>query len=298
MNAISIFHLFSLAAIWGGSFLFMRIAASTFSTVWLVEFRVGLAALFLTLVAWFLRKPVSFRKHYKHFFILGFFNSALPFFLFSYGAQTLTASLLSILNATAPIWGGLIMAIWYKEKLTPKAMLGMCLGIVGVSILVGFDSALLEPGSLWAVFAAVGAACSYGIATTYTRSAVSVEAFSNAYGSMWGASLILLPLLSFFPMYAAPDITASTTVMSSVLALGIVCSGIAYLLYFRLVADIGAASTLTVTFLIPMFGVLWGSVVLDEMIGWHTLIGSLVVVTGTALVTGFSPRVLFRSKMV
>ena len=290
MSALSVFHLFSLAAIWGGSFLFMRIAAPVLGSAWLVEFRVGLAALFLTMVAWFLKKPVSFRRHYKHFLILGLFNSALPFWFFSYAAQTLTASLLSILNATAPIWGGLIMSLWYREKLTYKAILGMALGVLGVSILVGFDGVITQQGSLLSVFAAIGAAFSYGIATTYTRSAVSVDAFNNAYGSMWAATLWIIPLLAFYPIQGEPDLT----IVSSVIALGVVCSGIAYLLYFRLVADIGAAPTLTVTFLIPMFGVMWGALLLDEPVGWHTLAGSLVVITGTALVTDFSPKVLLK----
>lgn len=294
MNAISVLQLFLLAAIWGGSFLFMRMGAPVLGATWLVELRVGLAALFLTLVAILLKKAVSFRGVKKHFIILGFFNSVLPFMLFGYAAHTLSASLLSILNATAPIWGGLIMAIWYKEAISPKALLGMAAGICGVAILVGFDPVVLQPGSALAVGAAVMAAGSYGIASAYARSAMTVEPFNNAYGSMWAATLILMPLLPFDVPQQMPDLTISL----AVLALGVICSGVAYLLYFRLISDIGPASTLTVTFLIPMFGVLWGYLILDETLGWHTLVGSLVVISGTILVTGFSIKSLIRSQHV
>lgn len=292
MSAVSIFQLFLLAAIWGGSFLFMRMGAPVLGATWLVELRVGLAALFLTLVAVLLKKTVSSKGLKRHFMMLGFFNSVLPFMLFGYAAHTLSASLLSILNATAPIWGALITAVWYKEAITPKAILGMLLGICGVAILVGFDPVLLQPGSGLAIVAAVMAAACYGIASTYARGAVSVEPFNNAYGSMWAATLILLPLLPFDPPQQVPDISVSL----AVLTLGVVCSGMAYLLFFRLISDIGASSTLTVTFLIPMFGVLWGHIVLDEQVGWHTLAGSVIVITGTILVTGFSVSHLFQRR--
>lgn len=292
MDSASLMRLLSLAAIWGGSFLFMRIGAPVLGVAWLVEWRVGLAALFLALVGWHLGKHLRAREHWRHYLILGFFNSALPFLLFSYAAQTLSASLLSILNATAPIWGAVIVALWTRRPLAGRTLLGLLLGIAGVALLVGFDAVALRPGASWAIAAALAAAFCYGIASTYARSARSVDAFSNAHGSMWAATLLLLPLLPFFPMAGTPDVT----VMASVAALGVVCSGIAYLLYFRLIHDLGAPSALTVTFLIPMFGVFWGHLFLDEVVGWYTLAGSLVVIAGTALVTGFSPRQLVFSK--
>jgi drug/metabolite transporter (DMT)-like permease len=115
-----------------------------------------------------------------------------------------------------------------------------------------------------------------------------VEPFANAHGSMWAASLLLAPALLLFPPAAAP----ATGMVALVAALGVVCTGVAYLLYFRLIEDIGAAPALTVTFLIPLFGTFFGWLVLDEAIGWHTLAGGAVVIAGTALVTGFSPRML------
>jgi len=139
---------------------------------------------------------------------------------------------------------------------------------------------------------ALGAAFCYGIASLYTKQARAVEPFANAHGSMWGATLLLLPAAFFFPPPALPG----GDILLAVVVLGVVCSGVAYLLYFRLIAEIGAAPALTVTFLIPLFGVLWGWLFLDEIVGWHTLGGASIVIMGTALVTGFSPAMLFARK--
>ncbi|TVO77852.1 DMT family transporter [Sedimenticola selenatireducens] len=292
MSAASLSRLLLLSAIWGGSFLFMRIGAPVLGPVMLIVFRVGLAALFLLAVALFLKKSMALKAHWKHYLVLGLFNSALPFLLFAYAAQTLSASLLSILNATAPIWGAIIGALWTRTLLSGKAVMGLLSGVVGVMLLVGFDRLSLLPGADIAIVAALGASFCYGITSVYTRSIPSIGPFANAHGSMWAATLIILPLVPFFPVNQAP----SGGVVLSVVALGVLCSGIAYLLYFRLIADIGSTSALTVTFLVPLFGVLFGTLFLDEVVGWYTLVGAFLVIVGTALVTGFSPRVLFREK--
>lgn len=285
MNTASLTRLLLLSAIWGASFLFMRIGAPVLGPSLLIFARVGLAALFLLMIAFSLRKPLNTPRYWKHYLILGLFNSALPFLMFAYAAQTVSASLLSILNATAPIWATAIGAIWLRSRPSPKALFGMLLGVIGVSLLVGIETVTLPEGGTLAIVAGLGAAFSYGIATTYTKTAKSVEPFANAHGSMWAATLMLVP----FALQAGPIPTMLPLhVIISVTALGIVCSGVAYLLYFRLIADIGAAPALTVTFLIPVFGILWGTVFLGEHVGWHTLVGSLIILTGTALVTGFS----------
>ena len=130
--------------------------------------------------------------------------------------------------------------------------------------------------------AALLATVCYGIATTYARIATHVDSFSNAHGSMWAATLVIVPALPL----ASATTTPGTGIMLAVVALGVVCTGIAFLLYFRLVKDIGGTSTLTVTFLIPVFGVLWGVLLLDEKIGWNTLAGGALVLCGTALANG------------
>ncbi|AXY03451.1 DMT family transporter [Vibrio alfacsensis] len=292
MTAASFVRLLCLAAIWGGSFLFMRVAANTFGPAYLIEFRVGFAAIALLLIAFYLKKRLSFLRHAKHYLIIGLFNSAIPFLFFAYAAQTLNASTLSILNSTAPIWGALIGFIWYCSPLNSHAILGMILGILGVAVLVGWDAAKIGKESILPITASLMAACSYGIATNYTKNAPQIPAFNNAHGSMWAATIWVLPLLPLIPMRAEP----SAFEWSTVVLLGVVCTGLAYLLYFKLVSEVGPTSALSVTFLVPVFGILWGNLVLDEPVGLNTILGTILVLAGTMLVTGFSPsRLLTKS---
>ncbi|WP_428775128.1 DMT family transporter [Vibrio sp.] len=286
MSAASFLRLLTLAAIWGGSFLFMRLAAHSFGPAYLIEARVGLAALSLLIMASMLGRSLPFRQHWRHFMLLALFNSALPFLLFGYAALSLSVSTLSILNSTAPIWGAVIGFFWLKTPLTRKALLGLLIGITGVAVIVGLDPSLLTRESILPIAAATGAACCYGIATNYTKLAPSMSSFDSAHGSMWAATIWILPLLALVPMRAMP----TGIEIASVVALGVICTGLAYLMYFRLVQDIGASSTLTVTFLIPAFGIFWGNLILDEPVTSSMLSGAVLVLTGTMLVTGFSPK--------
>ena len=275
-----------LAAIWGSSFVFMRKAAPVLGPALLIEYRVGFAALFLCVVGLVLGKRLDLAQNWKHYLILGFFNSALPFLLFAYAALSLTASVLSVINATAPMFAALIAALWSRQAISSKKGFGLLLGTAGVALLVGFDSVASKPGAPLAIGAALLAAFSYSVASAYSKAARSVEPFANAHGSMWGATVLVLPTLAFFPSpgVATPDI------LGAALALGIMCTGIAYILYFKLIDDVGTTSALTVTFLNPLFGILWGALFLHEVVGWHTIAGAAIVITGTALVTGFAPR--------
>jgi len=170
-----------------------------------------------------------------------------------------------------------------------RVMLGLALGTTGVAMLVGFDHVSSKEGAGLAIAAATLAAFSYSIATTYTKvakSAQGVEPFANAHGSMWAAALLTIPSLAIFPQPGEPTIG----IMGAALALGVLCSGIAYLLYFGLVRDVGPTSALTVTFLNPLFGILWGALFLHEVVGWYTVAGAAIVITGTMLVTGYKVR--------
>jgi len=286
MSSANFLRLVILAAIWGSSFLFMRIAAPVLGPAVLIEYRLAFAAVFLAIVGLFLKKRLDLGAHWKHYAVLGFFNSALPFLLFAFAARTLSASLMAVLNATAPMWGALIGAAWSRQAITLRSAAGLVLGTCGVALLVGFDHAATAPGAGLAIAAALVATLCYSIASTYTKTAKKVEPYANAHGSMWAAALMVIPALFFFPQPAP----ATLGIMGAALALGIACSGIAYILYFRLIADVGPTSALTVTFLSPLFGILWGVLFLGEAIGWHTLAGAAIVIAGTALVTGFMPR--------
>ena len=174
-----------------------------------------------------------------------------------------------------------------------KTIAGLALGITGVAVLVGLDGGHLSSTALLGVGAGLIAAACYAIAALYSRVAKSVDAFSNAHGSMWAATLMVAPATPFFPAVSSANIW----VIICVLMLGILCSGIAYVLYFKLIDEIGAAPATTVTFLVPVFGVLWGSLILHEHVGWVSVIGGLLIITGTALITGFSPSVLMKRRV-
>ena len=287
MSGTHFLLLLLLAAIWGASFLLMRIVVDSFAPAFLIELRVLFAALSLTLMAVVLRRRIIVKGLLKHYFIVGLFNSAIPWLLFAYAAQTLTVAMLAILNATAPIWGSLIGRVWHGTQLSKQSWCGLAVGISGVILMVGLDSSLFNQTSLIAVFAGTFAAFCYGIATNYTKHVKQkVSAFNTSHGSLWATVILLLPLLPFFPMSSQP----MALEWLAVLGLGVICTGFALILYFDLVEKIGAASALSVTFLIPAFGAIWGYLALDEALTVNVLVGIGTVLFGTMLVTGFSPR--------
>jgi len=287
-------RLLALSAIWGASFLFMRISAPAIGPVWTIAARVGLGAAFMLAVMLSLRRAFGIRQYWKNFLFLGAVNAAIPFLLFAYAALTLTASLLAILNATSPIWGALLAMLLGQDRLSPLRWFGLGLGLLGVILLTGIELQTLPAGAGVAVLAAVSASGCYSIGALYISRAAPVEPLANAFGSLWGASLWLLPVLLMTPL---PTAVPGPAVLVSVFLLGILASGVAYLLYFRLIQQVGAVSTQTVTLLIPAFGVFWGHLFLQEAIGWHTLAGAALVLLGTGLATGYSPRLfLYRRR--
>ncbi|WP_085315861.1 DMT family transporter [Derxia lacustris] len=285
MNTANLVRLLCLSAIWGASFPFMRICAPVLGPGLLALSRIALGALFLWGVARWQRKPLGLAAHWRHFVFLGFINTALPFVLIGVAAKVIPTALLAILNATAPTWATLIGTAMTGTRLAPRTLLGLACGVVGVALIAGVESLHLPAGAGLAILASLGAACCYGIASVYARTARAVEPVANASGSMWAATLFALPMAFAAPLPAA---VPEWHVLAIVAALGVLCSGLAYLLYFRLVAEVGAASALTVTFLVPVFGTVWGVMFLGEAVGWHTVAGSGLVLAGTGLVTGFT----------
>ncbi|WP_106227042.1 DMT family transporter [Jezberella montanilacus] len=285
-------RLLSLAAIWGGSFLFMRVAAPVLGPAFLMEGRVFFAASFLLVLALVLKKRHEIFKHWKHFFIMGLFNCALPWYLFGQAALKLTTAQLSIINALAPLFAFVIGLVMRTDKLESKRAIGLLLGILGVAVLFGNLDSTGGAADIASVLMATGASFAYGIATSYTKAVKGLEPFHNALGSLWMASFILLPTLFFVPIRGV----VTTTVVLATLAIGIVCSGIAFLIYFKLIKNVGASSALTVSFLIPVFSMLFGVIFLHEIVTLRTIVGMLIILVGTALVTGFSARGLIGAK--
>ncbi len=282
MNAASLARLFFLAAIWGASFLFMRVGVPAFGPVALIMFRVTIAAAFLWLASLWLRHELQLAQRWRYFLILGILNSAFPFLLFAYAAQSLPASLLSILNATSPLFGAAFAALWLRTPLTLAVALGLTFGLAGVTVLVGQNAVLADDTHWLALAAGLLAPASYSVASIYTRTQPRLTSpFANAHGSMWMASLTVLPLFLFAPVRHSPDAVDWTAVA----LLGTVCTGAAYLLYFRLIHDVGPTRALSVTFLIPVFGVLWGALFLGESVTLSMVIGGTIVLSAIAFVS-------------
>lgn len=281
MNLAGNLQLVLLAAIWGGSFLFMRITVPAVGASTTVFVRLLLGALFLSAVCLVQGQRLALRSHWRSYVILGVLNTGLPFLLFGIAARSLPAGLLSILNATTTLWGAVIGAFWLRTPLNGKTVLGLLLGVSGVALLVGLDRAAARPGAGLAIACGLLAAFCYGVAAVYTRQASPVAPMANAQGSLWVATLMVLPALLWEPS----KVTWSAPVAGALLGLGVVCSGLAYLIYFRMLSRYGAQQVLTVAFLIPLFAVLWGVLFLAEPIGAGTLLGAPAVLAGTALVS-------------
>ncbi|PLK49241.1 DMT family transporter [Uliginosibacterium sp. TH139] len=287
MSALNLARLILLAAIWGASFLFMRIGVPVFGPGKLILLRVGLAAVFLLALALYWHKPAHWRANGRHYVFMGVFNSGLPFLLYAFAAQTLNASLLAIINAAAPIFGALVTRFWLGTPLSRGAAMGLSLGFAGVALIVGSEAGTRSDGAALAAGAALLAPLCYALATSYAKKHAShIPSFDQAHGSMWASSLCVLPLALLIPARSVPQAGD----WLAVTALALICTGWAYLIYFRLVSEIGPARTLTVTFLIPVFGVLWGALFLGEHISLTMLAGGVIVLAGTALANGWRSK--------
>ena len=284
MNASSAAQLVTLGAIWGGAHALTRFSVPALGPVLLVEARIVLAALLLAAVAAHTARPLRLRQHCRQMAVLGAINTALPFYLSTYALTQLNASVLSVLNATAPVFGAVIGALWLRDPLSMRKIAGMLIGICGVAILLWSDLGNTHALDPLPVIAALGTACAYGFSSNYARrQAHTLDHFNSAHGSLWVAALLIAPAVPFVP----PAAPISAGVGAAVLALGLICTGIAYLLYFRLIHDVGPTSALTVAFLIPVFGVLWGVIFLGEPVTPALVSGGVLVILGTALSTGF-----------
>lgn len=284
MNLRYFFELIALAALWGASFLFMRVAVPEFGPIWLIALRVFLAGLVLIPVLMHQGLVGELRKNAKPLIFVGVFNSALPFLGFAYATTILTGGFTSILNATVPLFGVLLVLLGInKEKLSWAQIGGFLLGFAGVGILLGWHSATTSPHFWLAVAASLGAALLYAISATYIkRNLAGVSSVVIAVGSQIAATLFLLPLLPFSMPTAMPSLKA----ILALIALAVFSTALAYLMYFRLIRILGAARAVTVTYMIPLFAMLWGTLLLHEPITWDMILGCLVILTGTALANG------------
>lgn len=284
MRARDIIELLFLGAIWGASFLFMRVAVPEFGPVPLIAMRVGIAALFLSAVLISRRGFAHMRGHIADIAVVGITNTAVPFSLFAFAVLSVSAGFGSILNATAPLFGVVIAYLWLRERLTPLRISGVAIGFVGVVILVFRDVSFDLSGTTLAVVAGLAASLLYGFAANYTkRRLAGVDPLASATGSLIAATLFLAPLALLSLPAAGPSLLGWV----SVLILGLLCTGVAYMFYFHLIQRIGPSRAVLVAYLIPVFGTLWGALFLGETTTATMLVGGGVILLGTALATGF-----------
>ena len=276
-----------LAAIWGASFLFMRTAAVEFGPLPTAAVRVAIASVFLLPLLWLRGLGPDLARHWKPVFLVGLTNSGIPFACFSYAVLSITTGLSSILNATVPLFGAVIAWLWLRDRPNASRTLGLAIGFIGVALLA-WDKASFKPdasgaSSGWAVMACLLACLCYGISASFTkRYLTGIPPLVTATGSQIGATLgLALPALWLWPAK-----NPSPSAWLAVLAVGVLCTGVAYVLFFRLIANVGPAKALTVTFAIPVFAIVYGSLLLGEALTPWMLVCGLVIVCGTALSTG------------
>ncbi len=272
-----------LAALWGASFLFMRLGAADFGPWATAGLRVALASLVLLPILWASGHMGALRERAGPILFVGLLNSGIPFALFAYAVLSITTGLASILNATVPLFGAVVAWLWLKEKPTGSRALGLVIGFVGVALLSWGKASFKPGGTGWAVVACLGATLCYGLAASFTkRYLMGVPPMATATGSQIGAALgLAIPTLWFWP-----DHTPGLNAWLGVVALAVLCTAVAYILYFRLIEKAGPSKALTVTFMIPLFALFYGAVFLGETItAWMVGCG-LVILCGIALATG------------
>ena len=284
MAARDALELFALSAIWGASFLFMRIAAPEFGPVPLIAVRVGVAALFMCAVLFVRRGFKRIDGHLIDVVVVGLLNTAIPFSLFAFAVLHVSAGFGAILNSTAPLFGAVITYFWLKDPLSPSRIAGLVVGFVGVIVLVWGTVSLTLSGATLAILAGLAASLLYGVSANYTkRRLAGVDPFMVVTGSLIAATLALLPVALFMLPPALPSLKS----WASDAALGVLCTGIAYIFYFHLIHRVGPSKAMLSGYLIPVFGMLWGALFLGEAVTANMLMGCGVILVGTALATGF-----------
>jgi drug/metabolite transporter (DMT)-like permease len=288
MKHAGLLELVLLAAIWGASFLFMRIGTPEFGPLLFMALRTAIAGLFLLPFLLIYRQQSSLFGQWRHILVASLFNTSIPFALFGYATLSLTAGVTSILNATTPMFAALVAYLWLNDKLSKSSLLGLVIGFIGVYLLMS-DKIAMQQQQLLPTLAVLAATLCYGIGANYTKTHLSqVKPLALATSSQLCASVCLLP----FGLATLPAVMPSNDGIAAVLIIGILCTGIAYVLFFRLIAELGAAKAVSVTYLIPAFGLLWGALFLQEQITLSIVLGSVVILFGVGLTTGTFQRLI------
>jgi len=276
-----------LSAIWGMSFLFMRVAVPEFGPFALIGIRCGLAAICLLPLVLMREGSAQMLAHVRELTVLGLVNAFIPFTLLAYAALSLTTGFAALINATTPLWAGVVGLVWLNAKLTRLQWIGLALGVVGMAVLTWGEVDFKPGGSGLAIVAGLTATLAYGSASHFAKRKLSkVSPLGVATGSQVVGTILVLPLA----IIHWPETQPSAKAWAAAILLAVLATAIALILYFRLISRLGGQKASTVTFLIPVFAASWGAAVLGEMPTIPMYVGGAIVLAGTALTLGFGAR--------
>lgn len=288
MTLLQLGTLTLLGAIWGASFIFIRIAVEPFGPVFMMFIRVLIAGGLLYGYAKLRGTKLQIMENWRKFLLLGALSSAVPFVLIGYAELTITGSMAAILNSTTPLFTTFVAAVGLGERLTPYKVFGAILGIIGVTFIVGGSPVELDTMFILATLASLGAALCYAFGGVYAKRAFEgVNNMSMSTGQLVGATVVLVP----FSAVSVPHEAIPTDAILALLMLAVLATAFAYRLYYYLIISAGPTKALTVTLLVPVFGVFWGALLLNEPISAGMIVGLVIILLSVGLVTGMiAPR--------
>jgi drug/metabolite transporter (DMT)-like permease len=292
MSTASLFRLLLLGMIWGASFLFQRITVPVVGAPFTAAVRLTLAAILLVALLRVLGRSLDLRRQWRAWLVLGTINSAIPFLCFAFAARYLPAGYLAVINATVPLLTVLLVWALMRSRPSLSKLSGVVVGLVGVAVLARYGSVEMNAQTLGAIGLAFTAAALYAYCALYIRRRhAGTDPLVLAGSSQLGAAVVLAPL----GLWNLPTTMPDMSVLLSLLVLGVVCTGLAYALYFRLLSDIGSEKAVTNTFLVPVFAQLWGALFLQEHLTIAGAVGFALVLLAIALVLEVVP---WRRKLV
>jgi len=282
-------RLVALAAMWGASYLFMRHAVPFFGPVPLIELRVLVAGVLLAAFLAATGQRVGWERHWRAFLFVGAVGLALPFVLIAQALTTIDASTAAILNALSPLFASVTAALWIRDPLTPAKLAGIALCLAGTAVLVGWTPAPMSAHELLAASFSVAATAVYGYTIVFTK--VRLKG-ASPLGTAAGTLLMAAATLAFVvPFVPSPRPLASIPPIGwlSMAGLAVISTTVAFIFYYRLIADVGPVKAITVTLLVPVFGMIWGIVFLGEPLTPGRVAGCLIILGGCSLILGLVP---------
>jgi drug/metabolite transporter (DMT)-like permease len=253
----------------------MRVLAPVLGPLATADLRVFIGGCALLGYFFLTGEHLNWAQYWKHYIIIGIVNSAIPFSLFAYAALHVPAAYSVVLNSTAPLWGAIFSLLWLKDRLTLRKGFGLAVGAIGVALVANIDKTQFDPSFAWSILACLGATACYALAAIYMKRVASgAKPMGIACASQLTAALFLFPVAAQFPIRGV----VNTHIALNLLGLALICSALAYVLYFRLVAEVGPSKALTVTFLMPVFGMIWGRIFLNEPITLPMVLGAALII--------------------